>query len=186
MKLTGLVLPASLCLLFAPMRAADAVAPVDYTQRNPGFAPGATVTPERKSPAPNSSLQEKRVVPPTLDPAKSTAGEQRAPITMEEARTKRVVEKDTHRPEANPITFSPVNGRVAPISTHANDLHPALVAKYQDSLVAASASNLARFPATGGATATKINRFVFRRNPAEPAPSAATAVPAAGGFIPAR
>jgi hypothetical protein len=49
------------------------------------------------------------------------------------------------------------------------------VAKYQDGLAAASAANLARFPADGAATTAKVNRFVFRKNGAEASPVTAGA-----------
>ncbi|MEY4088623.1 MAG: hypothetical protein RJB55_894, partial [Verrucomicrobiota bacterium] len=65
---------------------------------------------------------------------------------------------------------------------------PPTVSKYQDRLDAASASNMARFPALNGATTAKINRFVFRKNTAEPdrVLGDVSVTPAAGGSSPVR
>jgi hypothetical protein len=59
------------------------------------------------------------------------------------------------------------------------------VAKYQDGLTSASATNMARFPAVDRATGAKINRFVFRKNPDEVSAvtGGAEVTPAAGGSV---
>ena len=71
--------------------------------------------------------------------------------------------------------MSPLDHRPAGVSTGGDTVRPPAVAKFQDSLNAASASNMARFPADGAAVTGKVNRFVFRKNGAEGAPVTAGA-----------
>ena len=166
-------------------RAADATSPVDATQRNLPYAPAATVSPDKQAPAANldSRMQERRFVPSTVERKTSPLSGQRSAIDVEEARDKNVREKDSQRPARAEQPVSAYNHRLATISTGADTTKPPTVAKYQDSLTAASASNMARFPALDQATSAKINRFVFRKNPAEPqgVTAGATVVPAGGG-----
>ncbi len=168
-----------------PARAADATTTLDATQRNTPYAPAATVTPEKQSPAakPDPSVQEKRFQTQTVERKSSPLLERRAPIDLRETREKNVINKDSHRPEAIEQPRSAFNHQPAGISTGDAAAKPPLVAKYQDSLKAASASNMGRFPAFDQATSAKINRFVFRKNPTD-APGAlggAAVTPAAGG-----
>ena len=183
MKWSGLLLVAWTCV--AAARAADATAPIDYTQRNAPFAPASSVAPEKQTPQANETLQSKRVPTTTVDKTMSPVGDRRSAIDMKEAREKTVREKESQRPEKTEQPTSAFNQRRAVISTADNTTKPPTVAKYQDSLAAASASNMARFPAFDGATTAKINRFVFRKNPTEPAAEAAKGsaaiTPAAGG-----
>jgi len=184
MKLPRLIVLASVSIggLVAG-RAADATAPVDYTQRNTPFAPAATVSPDKKSPQLDAAMQGKRVETTVLDRQSSALGDRRAAIDVQEIRDKVVLEKASRRPEASAPPMSAFNHREASFTTGADARKPELVSRYQDSLEAASASNLARFPALGRATTAKINRFVFRKN----APDSAVALggaaitPAAGG-----
>jgi hypothetical protein len=165
--------------------AADATSPVDATERNTTYAPTATVTPEKQTPAsnPNTRVQDRRFQTTTVERQTSPLDGQRAAIEMREARDKNVREKDSHRPERTEQPMSAFNHRPAAISTGTDTTKPPTVAKYQDSLTAASASNMARFPALDRATSAKINRFVFRKNPAEAegALEGTTVTPAAGG-----
>jgi len=178
----------ALCAVFVAngfVRAADATSPVDAAQRNAPFAPAATVEPEKRRPAENAvpRLQERRFEAATVEKAVAPLAGRRAAVEVGEARQKDVRTPEARRPEAQERPVSVFNQRLAPIATGAETKKPPLVAKYQDSLAAASASNMARFPALDQATAARINRFVFRKNPTETPgiPESATATPAAGG-----
>lgn len=172
-------------------RAADATSPVDYQQRNETFAPGTGVTaPVRQTPQTNEAVQQKRVAPPTIDKASAAVGERRAAIPIEEKKAKNVRVKDSHRPEKIEEPTSAFSHRRAEISTSSNTTKPPLVAKYQESLAAATpwgpaaaTGNKPNFSATDAAATAKINRFVFRKNPADPAAltGGAPVTPAAGG-----
>lgn len=184
MKLPALIVLASLTLSGAlAARAADATTPVDYTQRNAPYAPGAGVTPEKKAPEKNTTVQDKRVDKTVLDKKPSTVGDRRAAVDVQESREKNVREKDSRRPEKIEQPMSAFNHREGPVTTSGESPPIQMVAKYQDSLSAASATNMARFPAMDRATGAKINRFVFRKNaPDSPAALGGAAItPAAGG-----
>ncbi|MDP3069335.1 MAG: hypothetical protein Q8N18_03555 [Opitutaceae bacterium] len=163
--------------------AADATTPIDYTQRNAPFAPAGSVAPDKRNPADQTStVQDKRVEKTVVDKKPAIVGERRAAIDVTETREKNIREKDSRRPEKSEQPLSAHNHKPAGISTSEDTKKPPTVAKYQDSLTAASVSNMARFPALDKATTTKINRFVFRKNPAEPESVAATGrVTPAGG-----
>jgi hypothetical protein len=179
---SGSVVLASMCVIFSDGRAADATRPIDYTDRNAIFAPDATVKPAARSPIIADEIQRKRVDPPTVDKATVPAGESRTPLEVVEAREKRVQPKVTITPEKTVPEPSALGQKRSGI-TVATTINPPLVAKYQDSLVAASAANTAHFAALDQRTTAKINRFVFRKNGADPTGSAigAPVVPAAGG-----
>lgn len=181
------------------MRAADATTPIDYTHRNATYAPGGTVAPGKQAPAVNSRVQDKRVTPPAVDKPAAAVGDRRAAIEVTEAQDKTVREKDSRRPETVERATSAVDQRRATIST-ADTTKPPMVAKYQDSMATATpwgpgaaVGNTPRFRPLDGATQAKINRFIYRRNPAEASPSAGAApsavlggtmvTPAAGGSV---
>ena len=170
----------------ADAAAADAIAPVDYRDRNATYAPSASVPVTKEAPSPNRRVQDKRVEPATVEKQLSPVGQRASGVEVKEERPKEVRDKAARRPEVREHTTSPLNQQPAAISTGANTSKPPKVAKYQDSLAAASATNMARFPALDGATTAKINRFVFRKNPQEPAAavSGSPIVPAAGGGVP--
>lgn len=179
--------PASLALVLAAARlaAADATSPVDPTRRNDAFAPAGTVTsPARRLPADeaNAPVQERRFEAGRVERKESPLGDRRAPLEARETRPKDVQEKVSTRPEAREQVRSPLDQRPSAISTTRQTTVPPKVARYQNSLDAASAANMARFPALQEATTAKVNRFVFRRNPPdERAPVADQSRPAAGG-----
>lgn len=185
MKPNGLVILFALGVGVAPACAADATSPVDYTQRNAPFAPAGSLAPDKKTPEANPAVQDKRVEKTTLEKQPAAIGERRAAVEIKEARDKNVREKNSSRPEKIHQPTSAYNHRLAAISTAADTTKPPTVAKYQDSLTAASVTNMARFPALDGATNAKINRFVFRKNPAETnaATAGAAVIPAAGGPV---
>lgn len=182
-NLYGLVILAGVSLGLTASRGADAVSTVDYTQRNTPFAPGATVTPDKKKPQIDDSVQDKRVDKTILDRKSATVGDRRAAVDVHETREKVIREKESHRPEVREQPVSAFSHQRARIATDADSKKPAVVAKYQDSLGAASATNMARYPALDRATGATINRFVFRKNGAESATanSAGAITPAAGG-----
>lgn len=184
MKTSGLTVALILGAGALSGRAADATSPIDYTQRNTPFAPGGSVAPQKQSPASNRAVQQdKRVEKPEFEKSHARVGERRAGIDVTETREKPVREKDSRRPDMVGHKASAYDHKTASVSTGANTTQPPLVAKYNDSMMAASATNMARFPAVDRATTAKINRFVFRKNPAEPGTVAegARVVPAAGG-----
>ena len=114
----------------------------------------------------------------------STAiGDRRAATDIQETREKSVREKESSRPEAVEQTVSRFSHRAAPFTTANAAAQPPVVSKYQDGLKAASAANMARFPAIDRTTTAKLNRFVFRKNAPEPSPitGGASVVPAGGG-----
>jgi hypothetical protein len=187
MKLPSLILTSLSLLGFSASRGADATAPVDYTQRNQPFAPGATVTPEKKELPRDDTVQDKRVEKTTIEKQNAAVGDRRAAIPIEEARNKYIREKNSSRPEAVEQPMNAFNHREATITTASDTKKPPLVSKYQDSLAAASVSNMARFPALDRATTAKINRFVFRKNAADTTPvTEDAAVTPAGGANPIR
>ena len=183
MKITSLIVTSLSLLGFTAIRGADATAPVDYTQRNQSFAPGATVTLEKKELPRNVDLQDKRVGKNIIDKKPAAISERGAAVDVQETSGKNIRETNSHRPEAAGQPMSALNHREAPMATATGTRKPPLVAKYQDSLAAASRSNMARFPALGPATAAKINRFVFRKNAPEPTAvtGGAPITPAGGG-----
>jgi hypothetical protein len=162
--------------------AADATTPIDYRQRNEPYAPGESLDLQKKTPEKNSSVQDKRVDKTTVEKKVSPLGDRSAPIDLKETRPKQIREKDSHRPETVEQPKSRFDHRPAAISTAGDVTKPPTVAKYQDSLTAASATNMARFPAMDKATNAKINRFVFRKNPADAASTVSNApITPAGG-----
>ena len=188
MKPSGLVLLAICPAWVAVAWAADATTPVDYAQRNAPFAPAGNPAsvPEKQTPTTNAAVQDRRFDKTVIDKSTAPLGDRRAPIDLTEAHEKSVREKDSHRPEAKEQPTSAFSHRKAAISTAGDTTKPPTVAKYQDSLTAASAANMARFPALDKATGAKINRFVFRKNPSENQviPESKTVTPAAGGAVP--
>ena len=183
MKFPSIIAAANLSLLgCVSLWAGDATTPVDYTQRDATFAPAGTITPEKKPLLRDSTLQDRRVEKTTIDKKPATVGDRRAAIDVQETRDKLVREKDSHRPEATEQTLSQFNHRESSIATATATTKPPTVSKYQDSLTAASASNMTRFPALDRATTAKINRFVFRKNaPDSPSLTGAALVTPAGG-----
>lgn len=165
--------------------AADATTPIDYRQRNEPYAPADSVAAEKQKPATNRSVQDKRVDKATIEKKTSPLRDQQAAIEMKETRPKEVREKDSRRPEATEHVTSGFDHRQARISTTGDTSKPPTVAKYQDSLAAASATNMAKYPAMDKATSAKINRFVFRKNPidASAAVNGRPVTPAAGGAV---
>lgn len=161
---------------------ADATRPIDYTNRNTPFAPEAGVKPSVKSPAVVDGLQNKRVTPAVIDRKSSSLGDRKAAVDVSETRPKSVQEKVVQSPDAKKPTRNDMTDRRSEFTT-ATQVNPQRVSKYQESLVAASATNMARFPAVDRETTAKLNRFVFRKNAGEPvdSPIGAPISPAAGG-----
>jgi len=167
MRPIRLLFPVLSVLALATSVRADDPAKVDYKERNSIFAPGATVAPEINAPQPNTSVQTKRVEPTVIDKKDAAVGARRAAIDVNEARDKNVVPKKSTSPEAKAPQMNDYNHREARYQPTDNTEKPELVSRYQDSLVAASATNMGRFPALDGGTKARINRFVFRKNAPE-------------------
>ncbi|MFZ9745218.1 MAG: hypothetical protein ACO3G4_01140 [Opitutaceae bacterium] len=167
---------ASLCtlVLATGLAAADATSPVDPARRNETFAPGGTVTPARRTPTDeaNSSVQARRFETEIVPRQESPLAGRRSPLEVQESRPKEIQDKASHRPEAPEPRRSPMDHRPSEIAT-TRQVNPPKVARFQESLDAASVANMARFPALDQATTVKLNRFVFRKNPTE-----------AGGVLP--
>ncbi|MBL9202368.1 MAG: hypothetical protein JNL39_17795 [Opitutaceae bacterium] len=183
MKLRRLVVPLAALAGATGALSADATTPIDYTQRNTPFAPAGGVTPEKQKPADQTApVQDRRVEKSIVDKKTSPLGDRRAAVDVTEAHEKNLRDKDSRRPEKTEQPLSALNHKTASVSTADDTKKPPTVAKYQDSLSAASASNMARFPALDKATSAKINRFVFRKNPVESeAVAKGAAVTPAGG-----
>ena len=165
MKPPRLIVLASVMLgPLATGRAADATQPFDLTQRNDSFAPAATLAPATTAPKLDTAVQDRRVEPAVIVRQPSSLGDRRAALDVREVHEKDIVDRNAHRPAAVEQPLSSFNHRAAALTAGADTKKPERVARYQDSLAAASASNLARFPAVGRATTAKINRFVFRKN----------------------
>jgi hypothetical protein len=186
MKLLRVLVLTHVGLIAVAARAADATSPVDATRRNETFSPTATAVPTAQTPQANRPVQDRRIEAPLLDKASAAVGERRAAVEATEATEKQVQEKQSRRPDVVETHASAFNRRVAAVSTEADAKNFPRVAKYQDSLTAASATDMARFPAGGAATVVTVNRFVFRKNAPEPQPvtSGAPVVPAGGGSVP--
>jgi hypothetical protein len=184
MKMSGPAFLASigLCLTGAA-RAADATSLVDLARRNTTLAPAGTVKPAVTSPDVDHAVQDRRIETNTIDKAAAAIGARRAAVDVREARDKNVQPMVGRKPEVIAMPLSSLNQRPGRISTAGDGRPPERVSRYQASLAAASASNMARFPASSGGTAATINRFVFRQNPPETpiATDGAPVIPAAGG-----
>ena len=184
-KSPTLVFLAASVLWVSSGSAADATRPIDCTDRNEPYAPAESIASKKQKPSGNSAVQDKRVDHPTLEKKKSGLREREAPLDVRETHSKEVREKQSHRPEAIEHPKSGYNQRLSSIDTRSDATKPPMVVKYQDSLAAASAANMARFPAVDRATTAKINRFVFRKNPPDSSAPMKTgaAVPAAGSPV---
>jgi hypothetical protein len=182
MKPSGLVVLA-IVLCCAAAQAKDATTPIDYSQRNAPFAAAAEVVLQKQTPTVNAAIQEQRVEVNAIPKQAAAVGERRSAIEVTEAREKSVREKNSQRPEKREQPTSAFSQRKAAISTGVDTAKPPMVAKYQDSLTAASATNMARYPALHATTKTKVNRFVFQKNPPESTvvTTGAAVSPAAGG-----
>jgi hypothetical protein len=185
MKVSSVLVFAGVTIM-AAARAADATTPVDYTQRNTPFAAGATVPVKKKTLPTAEAVQQKRVELPTREKPTAVIGAQRAALDVTEARPKTLVTLGSHRPETVERRLNAFNHREAAIAPGTDTQKPPLVAKYQDSLAGATVTKTSRMPALNQATTATINRFVFRKNPAEAngnaaALESATVTPAAGG-----
>ncbi len=179
---------AALTVLSVGMRAgfaADATTPIDYRDRNEAFVPADNGANKKQKPITNSGLQDKRFEKPVVEKKSSPLGDRQVPIDLKETRAKNVREKESHRPERIEHVTSDFDHRQSAISTTGDATKPPMVAKYQDSLAAASTTNMARYPAMDKATSAKINRFVFRKNPTDAAGSVngSPVTPAAGGSV---
>jgi hypothetical protein len=184
---SGLAAFAATTFFAVALRAADATSPVDYSDRNTPFAPTVSkaALPEKKAPAVNGHVQEKRVEKATVEKTLAPQGDRRAGIEMKETRDKHVVEKESHRPETREQATSAFNHRPAAITTSGDATKHPMVAKYQDSLTAMNGVKTTSLRAMSRETTAKVNRFVFRKNPPDTSivTEDKTVTPAAGGAV---
>lgn len=174
---------ASVGCLIQTSFAADAISPIDFTRRNEPFAVQPSVSAGKETPATNRTVQDARVPTEVRSKTTSPVGMNRSGIPVAEAQPKRILEQKQQQPQKTEQPKNDWNRRPAAITTNDQTAKPPLVAKYQESLVAASAANMSRFPALDGGTKATVNRFVFRKNgpDAESAAVPVGATPAAGG-----
>ena len=112
----------------ATLAAADA-AKVDYTQRNEPFAPAAGVTPEKRSPEHNRTVQDRRVAPSVTNPAGSVPSERRSPIDLAETKEKRVLAPEIQQPTVRAPELSPFDHRESRFNTAGSTEKPKLVTR---------------------------------------------------------
>jgi len=145
-------------------RAATAT-PVNSTPAATPYTTPAAVAPAHRPPEVRHSIRDREIEKQVLPTSPSPPGDRPAALDPTDTLSLPVQAKQVRVPETLPRAASAFDHRLAAIST-SGDTHalPPTVAKYQDGLRAASAANLARFPAVGRATTAKINRFVFRKN----------------------
>lgn len=182
MNLPGALLLAALGLASSSsVRAADP-AKVDYSERNTPYAPAASVTPDKRVPALNDSLQTRRVTPGTTTPAASpaAAGDRRADLDVTETRDKTILAPDSRRPEARTPELNAFDHRESRFQPDAVPEERKLAPRYQAALASARTTNITSSPAAGPGTTARINRFVFHHNTATPL-GTTNAVPAGGG-----
>ena len=157
--------------------AADA-AKVEYSERNTPFAPAATVTPSKKKPETNATLQERRVTPNVVPQASAPAAERRAPTDISETREKNLIKPDSHRPEFKTPERNAFDHRPSKYQPDTEHEKPKLVERYRTNVSADTLTHQGRFSAADPAANARINRFIFRRNVATP--TGAPAVTSAG------
>jgi hypothetical protein len=178
MNLPGAVI-AMFGLSLAGLRAADATTPLDPARRNGDFSPGATASIPRIAPDVTvpRSLSQPIVTPPTT----SASADRLSGLAVVQPAAKRAKSPAVNRPDTAIVRVSANPVRMV-LSTSDRLLAPPRVTKYQDSMAAARATNMARFPAGNPATVSRLSRFVFRRNPPDPgaAIDPAAAIPAGG------
>jgi hypothetical protein len=147
--------------------AADA-AKVEYAERNTPFAPAATVTPSKKTPETNATLQERRVTPSVVPQASTPAAERRAPTDINETREKNLITSDSHRPEFKKPELNTYDHRPSKYQPDTEHEKPKLVERYRTNVSADTLTHQGRFTAADPAANARINRFIFRRNVATP------------------
>ena len=158
--------------------AADATSPIDYTQRNKPYAPADSVEPEKRKPAGNAAVQDKRVEKTTVEKQKSSLQDREAAVDVKESRPKQVREKEEYPTRVIEHTTSDFNHQTSRFSTASDTSKPPTVAKYQDSLSAANAITVKRTSALGarvgilrGASLRSASRRSTSLRPAQaPAP----------------
>jgi hypothetical protein len=161
----------------AGLPATKGAAPIDVTQRNAEFSTGAATSPVGPTPQVDHAIQDRRVEKNVL-PKPSAGAMPRAAIEATESFPK-------PRREAPGEALAPLPPRVNPETQRASlpdrVKQPQKVKRYEDSLAAARATSLARYPELQtGAAPAKLNRFVFRKNVPEPALVTPASGPAAG------
>jgi hypothetical protein len=170
------------CLGSSTLLARDP-AKINAGQRNTTFAPSGSITPDKRTPEGNATLQDKRFNSPELIERKDAAiADKRAPFAVEETREKEIYDrKDYPKPEVRDRETYARDGEKSRIQPKGDMIKKYdMAAKYQDRIKDAPNSGLQRSPTLEKRTTfDRINRFVFRRN--GPGQGADTGVTAAGG-----
>lgn len=182
MKLPGALVLAALGLASSsPSRAADP-AKVEYSERNTPFAPASTVTPAKRAPAINRTVQDQRINPTVNPPESAPAADRLATTAVTETRDKSLITTDSRRPESAPVERNAFDQRRARVQTATDTKQPQLVERYRTSISAETMSHQGRLAAADIGTTARVNRFVFRRNTATPQGTAAS-TPAGGPSV---
>ena len=182
MKLPGALVLAALGLASSsPSRAADP-AKVEYSERNMPFAPASTVTPAKRAPEINRTVQDHRINPTVTAPESAPAADRLAATVVTETRDKSLITPDSRRPESAPVERNAFDQRRSRYQTATDTKQPQLVERYRTSISADTMSHQGRLAAADVGTTARVNRFVFRRNLATPQGTAAS-TPAGGRSV---
>jgi len=180
MKLPSAFLLAALGLASSSFVHAADPAKVDYSERNNPYAPAASVSPDKRAPQRNDSLQDRRISPTVIDQPTAAIGSRQAPIDIAETTAKTLITPASRRPETRAIEMNAFDHRESRFQPDAEQAGPKLAARYQTALTSARATNVTGSLAAGADTTARVNRFVFHRNTATPLGTTG-AVPAGGG-----
>ncbi len=180
MKLTGALLLAALGLASSSSAHAADPAKVDYSERNTPYAPAASVSPAKRAPQRNDSLQDRRISPAVIDQPTAAIGSRQAPIDLAETTAKTLISPASRRPETRALEMNAFDHRESRFQPDTAQAGPKLATRYQTALTSARATNLTGSPAVGADTTARVNRFVFHRNTATPLGTTG-AVSAGGG-----
>ena len=159
---------------------------VEYSERNTPFAPASTVTPAKRAPELNRTVQDHRVNPTVVAPESTPAADRLAATAVTETRDKSLLTPDSRRPESAPVERSAFDQRRSRFQTATDTKQPPLVERYRTSISADTLSHQGRLAAADVGTTARVNRFVFRKNPSESSSVAGSSpvIPAAGGGVP--
>ncbi|MBC7366384.1 MAG: hypothetical protein H7343_06150 [Undibacterium sp.] len=183
MKLPGALLLAALGLASSSSVHAADPAKVDYSERNTPYAPVPSVSPDKRAPELNTTLQNRRIAPAVLDRPIAAVGSRQAAIDITETKAKNLVTPDARRPEARTLEMNAFDHRESRFQPDAAHDGPKLAARYQSALTSARSTNVTSAPAVGAGTTARVNRFVFHRNTATPLGTTSAVTPAGGSTV---
>lgn len=146
------------------------------------FAPASTVTPAKRAPEINRTVQDHRINPTVTAPESAPAADRLAATVVTETRDKSLITPDSRRPESAPVERNAFDQRRSRYQTATDTKQPQLVERYRTSISADTMSHQGRLAAADVGTTARVNRFVFRRNLATPQGTAAS-TPAGGRSV---